>query len=679
MAKWSQEDRSIGIVTPLGEDVLILQGMSGEEAISELFTFQLDLASDEVIKPKDIIGKNVSIWLRLQNGTERFFNAHVSRFTAGAMQAEGYRSYYAQLVPWLWFLSRNRDCRIFQSKTVLEILEEVFGFCGVANFHIDCSGNHPTLDYCVQYQESDLEFVHRLMQENGIFYFFTHEEGKHTLNLIDDDAQYLLCEEHEVFHAEGDIAEDHISSWDHEFEFFTGKWAQKDFDFKSPGNDLTTNSTTVLDFPDAKKYEKFDYPGGYGARDDGTNLTDIHMVQEELGYELISASSSYRTFASGATFTIKKHVYSEGEEKTYVITRIKHEAFEDTYTTNASGRQIYENSFTAIPATIPYQCDLGYKKPKIYGPQTAIVVGPEGEEIHTDEFGRVRVSFHWDRYNEANENASCWIRVSQAWAGRFWGAVSIPRIGQEVIVSFLDGDPDRPIITGRVYNGANMPPYDLPAYATMTTMKTNSSVGGGGFNEIRLQDEKDAEQIFMHAQMNFDIRVKNDRYETVGNDRGLVVENDKKEHVKNERHETVDGNHYEKISGIRNLKVVGEEAKEVGEQLSLSVGGDMAEEIGGGHSQTISGDSYIKASNIVIEGDSNVTVKVGQSFIAIESGGITIGTTGDIELDATGSVTVSGTSGITIESPATAEVTSTSTTVSGDAMLTLEGGLVKIN
>jgi type VI secretion system secreted protein VgrG len=337
------------------------------------------------------------------------------------------------------------------------------------------------------------------------------------------------------------------------------------------------------------------------------------------------------------------------------------------------------SSFTAIDSAQPFRTSRITPKPVVQGPQTAMVVGPKGEEIHTDKHGRVKVQFHWDREGAADENSSCFVRVSQAWAGKNWGAIALPRIGQEVIVDFLEGDPDHPIITGRVYNEINKPPYDLPNKATISTFKTNSSKGGEGFNEFRFEDKKGEEQIFIHAEKNMDIRVKNDRFETIGHDRNLVVENDKKEHIKNERHEQVDSHHMEKIGADRNLKVEGKEAKEVTGSLSLKVGDDVIQEFGANHSEQVSGDCYLKASNIIIESTTNVTMKVGQSYIAIESGGIKIGTTGTIELEATSTLSAKGTAGVTIESPATTEVKGSMTTVSGDGVLTLEGGLVKIN
>jgi type VI secretion system secreted protein VgrG len=290
----------------------------------------------------------------------------------------------------------------------------------------------------------------------------------------------------------------------------------------------------------------------------------------------------------------------------------------------------------------------------------------------------VKVRFPWDRHAK-DENSSCWIRVSQSWAGKNWGGVQIPRVGQEVVVEFLEGDPDQPIITGRVYNADNMPPYELPANATMSTLKSNSSKGGRGFNELRFEDKKGEEQVFMHAEKNFDLRVKNDRFETIGHNRHLVIEQDKHEHVKHDRNETVDNHHNEEIGVDRNLNVGGKEAKAVGKELSLKVGGDVAEAFGKDHSEQVGGDYYLKATNIVIEGTSNVTIKVGQSFIAIEAGGIKIGTTGKIALDAVSSVEIKGTGGVKVETPAQLQMQGTETSVNGSAMVKVQGGLVKIN
>jgi type VI secretion system secreted protein VgrG len=326
-------------------------------------------------------------------------------------------------------------------------------------------------------------------------------------------------------------------------------------------------------------------------------------------------------------------------------------------------------------------------KPLIQGPQTAMVVGTSGEEIYTDEYGRVKVQFPWDRYGKGDENSSCWVRVSQLWAGKKWGAMHIPRTGQEVIVEFLEGDPDRPIVTGRVYNGEAMPPYKLPDEKTKSTSKSNSSKGGGGFNEIRFEDKKGSEQIFFHAEKDQHFRVKNDCLEWIGNNRHLVVTKDQLEHIQNNRNEKVDADHKETIGKDRHLNVTGKEAVAIGGSKSLTVTGDVIEVFKGNHSEQVTSDYYLKADNVVIEGTTNVTVKVGQSYIAIESGGISIGTSGTIQLqDSSGltiqsgaSATIKSTGAMSVQSQATAEFKSPETTLSGDTMTTIKGGVVKIN
>ncbi|MBN2035041.1 MAG: type VI secretion system tip protein VgrG, partial [Deltaproteobacteria bacterium] len=298
--------------------------------------------------------------------------------------------------------------------------------------------------------------------------------------------------------------------------------------------------------------------------------------------------------------------------------------------------------FVAIPSSVTFRPERNTPKPVVEGVQTAIVVGPSGEEIYTDEFARVKVKFHWDRVEGADETSSCWIRVSQLWAGVNWGAMFIPRIGQEVIIDFIEGDPDRPIITGRVYNQENMPPYGLPDQKTKSAIKTNSSIGGDGFNEIRFEDKKGEEELFIHGQKNLEIRVKNDRRETIGRDRHLVVENDKKEVVKNNRHDIVKMDWVKEIGKDRHLTVKGKEAKKVTESLSLTVEGEVIEVFKAAHSEQATGDYYLKADNVVIEAMNNITLCVGSSYITIEAGSIDIKTGGQVSVDGTSMTEIKG-------------------------------------
>jgi len=409
-------------------------------------------------------------------------------------------------------------------------------------------------------------------------------------------------------------------------------------------------------------------------------------------YERVRGMCDVRGVCAGGLFALKGHPRADQNREYLVLT--SHQSISlGGYETGSQASMQFQCSFEAFESHTPYRSARVTPKPIVQGPQTAVVVGKQGQEIMTEEYGRVKVRFPWDRHAK-DENSSCWIRVSHPTAGKSWGGIQIPRVGQEVIVEFLEGDPDQPIITGRVYNADNMPPYPLPANATMSAMKSNSSKGGKGFNELRFEDKKGDEQIFMHAEKNFDLRVKNDRFETIMRNRHLVVEQDKNEHVKHDRNEKVDNHHNEEIAQDRNLTVAGKEAKAINKELSLKVSGDVTEQFGKNHSEVVSSDYYLKADNVVIEGMTNVTIKVGQSFVAIEASGIKIGTTGKIVLDAKANVEVKGTAGIKVETPAQlqmqgtqatlkgtamAEVSGAMTTVKGDAMLNVQGGLVKIN
>jgi len=332
-----------------------------------------------------------------------------------------------------------------------------------------------------------------------------------------------------------------------------------------------------------------------------------------------------------------------------------------------------------VPADVYYRPPRRTPKPVIHGSQTAFVVGPEGEEIWTDSHGRVKIQFHWDRKGRRDENSSLWIRVSQPWAGKGWGAITVPRIGQEVVVDFLEGDPDRPLITGRVYNAEAVPPYELPTRQTMSTIKSNSSPGGGGFNEIRLEDKKGEEQVFVHGEKNLDVRIKADAFEWIGNDRHLVVKKDQIESVEGSRHESVGGDHRESIGQDRHLKVAGKEAKSVGGSKSLTVGGDVMEVFKGNHSEETSGDLWTECYQIQTFADSEIHMHVGGSFIEMHKDEILL-MADKIKLLARDSVDITARGGsVTIKGATGAELKSPLTSIKGDATVIIEGGVVKIN
>ena len=647
----SQEYRELEIATPLEEDVLLLTRMSGTEQLGRPFRFELELLSeDPQIKYADIVGQNVTIRLNLSGDKNRYFNGFVSRFSQ-ALPVGDMVSYQATVVPWLWFLTRTADCRIFQEKTVPDIIEDVFREHGFTDFERSLSGSYRTWTYCVQYRETDFNFVSRLMEQEGIYYFFKHENGKHSLVLADSAGAhepYPELKELEYHPADkGTKVEECISDWLVGTHLQPGSYALKDFNFENT-KDLQVRAIVEREHA-AAKFEIYDYPGEYTeVKPDGEDYARKRIEELQAQYEVVSAESDARRVCTGCTFKLIDH-YRDDQNKKYLITSARYNINSGEFYSGSqtSGEDVYSCSFTAIDATQPFRAARITPKPSIPGPQTAMVVGPSGEEIYTDKYGRVKVQFHWDRYSEANENSSCWIRVAQVWAGKNWGAMYIPRIGQEVIIEFLEGDPDRPIITGRVYNADTMPPYEPKSNKTMSTIKSNSSKGGGGFNEIRFEDKKGEEQIFIHAEKDLHIRVKNDRRELISNDRHLIVENDKLEHVENERSEIVGKSHFEEIGEDRNLTVKGEEDKEVQKDLTLTVKGNVEEIFKKDHTEETTDNYTLKADKVTIEGKSKIELKVGGSTITLDKA--------QIELKAP------------------------KISINGSAMTEVKGGIVKIN
>ena len=438
--------------TPLGIDVLMLTSMSGHEEMSQLFSYQLEMISDTPdIEATALLGQNMTLAIDLPDGGQRYFNGFVSRFTQTAP-----RVYQAEIVPWLWFLTRTSDCRIFQNKSVPEIVETVFNDLGFTDYEFRLAGNYPVREYSVQYCESDFNFVSRLMEEEGIFYFFKHEDGKHTLKLADHSGAYEDLAEKEVSYQapeSGPAPEGSVIEWARRVSFASGKWTHTDYNFEQPTTNLRESASSNIS-PEMDRYEIYDYPGGYTSNARGRELVEIRLESETVGHDTVEAVSNSRTIAAGSTFTLTNHPLF-AQNGPYLITsvshRIRNTAIEGS---DPSAVSSYRNSFTAIPIDTPFRPARVTPKPLVGGPQTAVVVGPAGQEIHTDEYGRVKVQFHWDREGKFGEDSSAWIRVAYPYAQ---GTISPPRIGDEVVVEFLDGDLNRPIVFGHVYNAKDLP------------------------------------------------------------------------------------------------------------------------------------------------------------------------------------------------------------------------------
>ena len=621
---YTQENRLMAIGTPLGEDVLLLTGFSGEEGISRLFRFQLSLLStQESIAFDDIVGKEVTVRITLADGSPRYFCGIISNFTQCGRDLN-FVSYEAEMVPWLWFLTRTSDCRIFQNKKVPDIITQIFDELSLKNYKLQIYGTHQEREYCVQYRETDFNFISRLMEEEGIFYFFEHDDGVHTLVLADDPSANKPCPNQTQARftgiETGQQEEDLIHQWRVRQELRPGVYSQSDYNFQQPSQPLLSSISGKSSF------EVYDFhPGEYQLQPNGDQLVRTRLQEFEAPLMVATGVSDCRAFATGHKFDLKEH-YRDDMNQSWLLTSITHSATEPgSFASGGTGAEShYSNTFECIPYATPYRPPRVTPHPTIQGTQTAVVVGPSGEEIYPDQYGRVKVQFHWDREGKMDEKSSCWIRVSQQWAGKQWGAMFLPRIGQEVIVGFLEGDPDQPIIIGRVYNAVEMPPYALPDEKTKSTVKTNSSPGSGGFNELRFEDKKGSEQVFIHAEKDIDIRVKNDRKEWIGQDRSLIVTRDKMEKIGRDTHSNVARDQIVQLGRDHHVTIQGKEAIKITGSKSEAVTGDVNEQFQGNHSSQVTQNLYLKAMQIVIEAQMGLCLKVGSNFINIQPTGITI-------------------------------------------------------
>jgi len=670
----------LNIKTPLDTDkpAFRMVSFTGHEELSRLFSFSLELLGErDDIEAKEIVGKAVSFSFHDATNQPRWFHGYVNRFSAGGGEA-GKRRYHAEVVPWLWFLTQTADCRIFAEKKAPDIIQEVFKDVDSAIKHpvqLKLSRNYRKWTYCVQYRETDFNFVSRLMEQEGIFYYFEHEEDQHILVLCDQASNYQATGKtarYEYSYA-GEAQGESVTSWEHEYQFVPGKYTQTDYEFEKlpprgqqhPDKSLESSSTAKgkskeLVKPD--KYEIFDYPGEYEKKSEGDDYTDLRMEEEEVDYDVASGSSLCECFTPAAKFKLAKHPCDK-ENAEYVIISINHSAADSAFSEGQG--DTYSNSFSCIPASVTFRPARTTPKPSIQGAQTAVVVGPPGKEIHPDKHGRVQVQFFWDRYStryQGKQETPVWIRTGQIIAGKNWGAMFIPRVGQEVIVTFLEGDPDRPLITGVVYNGEQTPPYNPEEHPTRSYLKTNSSPGGDGYNEIRFEDKKDKEQIFIHAERNMDTRVKSeslartygnrhqiigsegeggksgDQREMIYNDKHLKVHKDSVEHIggdmkllvggiegdgnqhiviKNDKKELVEKDSHLHVKSNRNEKVDGTQ--------SLTVGMNQQEKVTMNHALEAGMDIHLKGGmNVVIEAGLTITLKAGGGFVVVGPTGVAI-------------------------------------------------------
>ncbi|TIL46324.1 type VI secretion system tip protein TssI/VgrG [Mesorhizobium sp.] len=590
-------ERATVVQTPVGADLLTFTHLVGRDEISRCLAYTVGfVSSSPEIDPLKMLGGAVSI--EGESDPKRWFSGLVSEFRL--TRIEDRLAYYEAVIrPWLWFLGNTTDCRIFQNMSVIEIVEEVFSKYSTAKFEKRLQGSYPPREYCVQYDETDLDFVQRLLEHEGILYFFEHDEGKHTLVLADAMNKLKPAPGYEKvpYHFEGQGSRrdvEYITEWIPGSSVRPGAYVHTDYDFEKPGADLMAKSAQPFSHKLAAG-ENYRQPGAHLDVGRGDSLAAIRREEIQAVHQRIAAVGTVRGLYSGCTFKLDGFP-REDQNQEYLVVSAEYRLFDPGYRALAD---VESENFKVIlgvaPTALAYRPPRVTTRPIMRGPQTATVVGPSGEEIFTDKYARVKVQFHWDRLGKKDQNSSCFVRVSQTWAGSGWGFIQIPRIGQEVIVDFIEGDPDLPIITGRVYNASQMPPYGLPGSATQSGWKSDSSKGGGGYNELMFEDKAGSELVNFQAQKDHNLLIKNDRTKLVQHDQSDRIDHDAKHSVGHNLDEDVGNNKTVKVGVDQTTDIGNNDTETVGVNRSLTVGSNetigiganSTETIGANHTQTV--------------------------------------------------------------------------------------------
>ena len=677
----SQTNRELEFISPLGKDVLLLHNFEGKEQLGRLYRFDLELRStSENIDFEALLGQNVSIRLNTSASLidavtgkgggfgERYFNGYITDFSQGTSK-EGFATYKATVSPWLWFLKRTNDCRIFQEQTVVDIIESVFKDNDQTDYELRLNSNYRKREYTVMYRESHFDFVSRLMEEEGIYYYFEHDQSSHKLILCDSYASHEMIPAYDgIPYYPPDATtirhEDIINKWAQKRSVRSGAFAIDDYDFANSRASIKNNHSAPKEH-DKADAEVYDYPGKYITHDEGKQYAQMRQEEHHASYAEIKGNSTAREFSAGKLMKMVKHPRDD-QNIEYLIISVTHQADQDAFSSTKKGASgySYKNKFQVIDSRTSFRTKSVTKIPTIEGTQHAHVVGPEKEEIYCDEYGRVKVQFPWDRYGKRDENSSCWIRVSQNWAGGNWGHMAIPRIGQEVIVDFYEGNPDRPIITGRTYNDATKVPYPLPANKTRMCIKSKTHKGTG-YNELRFEDERDQEEVFIHAQKDQNnvvehdetTKVGNDRTENIGNDEAISIGHDRIESVANDETISIGHDQSNTIGNDQNNKIIRNRISHIGKDeiikidnhRKLDVYADQYMTTGGHHSHEVGGRAELKVGQKIkqrtkiykVSGSDKVTLLGPSGTIIIDSGGITL----------KGNVKIKGTLAVTSGSP----------------------------
>lgn len=618
-----REHALLAITTPLGPEVLIATACTGEEAISRPFRFWVDMLSARPrIDPDSLLNKAVTMTLRRRKDgegvlSERHFNGIVSGFAATGISSRGLYGYRAEIVPRLWFASQTEDCRVFQNMTAVAIIEKILADVGVTDRDIRVVGDRPTREYTVQYNETDLAFITRLMEEEGYFYFFTSTENRHTLIIANANAVFVRIANAQMrYSPDGEDLLDCVTAWEPKLATAHGIIKQADYDPEQPSKPLDATSNTVLQTEGKQRRDVFHWPARTMDSGQVTARVKRRIEAAEATASLIHGEGGHEGFIPGGRFTMAAAQGVEGGE--YVLQSVAHHASDNSWM-STSDPQVYHNSFVVFPAKRPWREPLRTPKPVMAGLYSAEVIGPSGEEIYSDKLGRVKVRFRWDHRRDATAEGSIWVRVVQPWTGNTWGSQFIPRVGTEVAVAFMDSDPDRPVVVGGLFNGKQLPTFPLPDQKTRSGLRTRSTPGGGSadFSELSFEDKSGDELVYLHAQKNLTVEAEHDETRDIGNNQTITVARDRSVTIKQ-------GN----------------------DSLDVSMG-----------------NISIKADlgQISLEAMQSITLKVGENSVTISQEGVSVN---GLMLDLQGQMQ--------------ATLTSLMTSIDGSAMTEISGGVMMI-
>ena len=644
MSGYSIEKRLLSFNSPLGPNVLLPERFEGREGISQLFEFEVELLAEAgtEIDPVTLVGQKASLGVASLDvaGVRHIHGIIVSLERTGSDAS--FDVYRAHLAPTLWLLGLTCNCRVFQNKVVVDILKQVFQENSVT-IENQTRGSYPTLEYCTQYNETDLAFVSRLMEQHGIFYFFKHQANSHTLILADNRTSYAGCPlVNKLDYApQPKNSEEFYRSLVQEFTesatLVAGKHTEWDYNFRNYAAIKTSSQNSVSDFGRNNPQERYGYPNTASAMlhttsaspdDLDTSFAEVMRDAEDVTGLVYRGTSNARTLASGFTFDLAKHTRGAWN-RTYLITEVGHRAQQvPSYRAADKIKHVpYASTFKAIKSDVTFRTPQTTPKPRVWGPQTGKVVVPAGEDQYIDKFGRVCVQFFWDRARPSNHVDNTWVRVAQQWAGKGWGTYFWPRVDDEVIIGFLEGDPDNPIVMGSVYNGVNLPKYALPDQKTRSGILTRSTLSGSAdnANELRFEDKKGNEQIYLHAEKDMDTSIEKDSRTSVGNEQHLSVKKNQYEQIGGDKHETLQGNHIEKVANNVDRGIGQNLAEKVGMNYSLQIGENQSNKVGMVYVLDSGQEVHIKGGmNVVIEAGMGLSLIGPGGFITIDPMGVTI-------------------------------------------------------